>query len=100
MLDALAQMSFIDSTEKAVIPGEPHTTVHLAQSGLLSDGFDTPSDFVRAYPMSNWWLTLILSRIGAVASVYRLAASLSPGIEGPCSQVEFHRRECHSVPLS
>ena len=55
-------------------------------------GFDTPSDFVRAYPASREWLTLLIRRMDAVASVYRLAASLSPGIDGLRSRVEFHRR--------
>ena len=55
-------------------------------------GFDTPSDFVRAYPMSREWLTLLIRRMDAVASVYRLAASMSPGIDGLRSRVEFHRR--------
>ena len=55
-------------------------------------GFDTPTDFVRAYPMSREWLTLLIRRMDAVASVYRLAASLSPGIDGLRSRVEFHRR--------
>ena len=55
-------------------------------------GFDTPSDFVRAYPMSREWLTLLIRRMDAVASIYRLAASLSPGIDGLRSHVEFHRR--------
>ena len=55
-------------------------------------GFDTPSDFVRAYPMSKEWLTLLIRRMDAVASVYRLAASMSPGIDGLRSRVEFHRR--------
>ena len=55
-------------------------------------GFATPSDFVRAYPASREWLTLFLRRMDAVASVYRLAASLSPGIDGLRSRVEFHRR--------
>ena len=54
--------------------------------------FDTPSDFVRAYPMSREWLTLLIRRMDAVATIYRLAASLSPGIDGLRSQVEFHRR--------
>ena len=54
--------------------------------------FDTPSDFVRAYPMSREWLTLLIRRMDAVASVYRLAASMSPGIDGLRSRVEFHRR--------
>ena len=55
-------------------------------------GFGTPSDFVRAYPMSREWLTLLIRRMDAVASVYRLAASMSPGIDGLRSRVEFHRR--------
>ena len=55
-------------------------------------GFDTPSDFVRAYPMSREWLTLLIRRMDAVASIYRLAASMSPGIDGLRSHVEFHRR--------
>ena len=81
-----------------------HGTAHLASrqryhltangirevAGFL--GFETPSDFVRAYPMSREWLTLLIRRMDAVASVYRLAASLSPGIDGLRSHVEFHRR--------
>ena len=55
-------------------------------------GFDTPSDFVRAYPMSREWLTLLIGRMDAVPAVYRLAASLPPGIDGLRSHVEFHRR--------
>ena len=81
-----------------------HGTTHLPSSqryyltangiretaGLL--GFATPSDFVRAYPVSREWLTLLIRRMDAVAAVYRLAASLSPGIGSRRSQVEFHRR--------
>ena len=55
-------------------------------------GFGTPSDFVRAYPMSREWLTLLIRRMDAVAAVYRLAASMSPGIDGLRTHVEFHRR--------
>ena len=55
-------------------------------------GFATPSDFVRAYPVSREWLTLLIRRMDAVAAVYRLAASLSPGTDGLRSHVEFHRR--------
>ena len=81
-----------------------HGTAHLPSSrryhltakgigeaaGVL--GFDTPSDFVRAYPVSREWLALIIRRMDAVAAVYRLAASMSPGIEALRSRVEFHRR--------
>ncbi len=55
-------------------------------------GFDTPSDFVRAYPVSREWLTLLIRRMEPVAAVYRLAASMSPGIDGLRSHVEFHRK--------
>ena len=48
-------------------------------AGVL--GFDTASDYVRAYPVSPEWLALLIRRMDAVASVYRLAASLSPGSE-------------------
>ena len=59
-------------------------------AGVL--GFETPSDFVRAYPVSREWLALLILRMDAVAAVYRLASSLSPGIGGLRSHVEFHRR--------
>ena len=69
---------------------------HLTANGIGETaralGFDTPSDFVRAYPMSKEWLTLLIRRMDAVAAVYRLAASMSPGIDGLRSRVEFHRR--------
>ena len=48
----------------------------------------TPSDFGRAYPSSREWLSLLIRRMDAVASVYRLASSLSPGIDGLRSHVE------------
>ena len=69
---------------------------HLTANGIREAtgvlGFESPSDFVRAYPMSREWLTLLIRRMDAVASVYRLAASLSPGIDGLRTRVEFHRR--------
>ena len=69
---------------------------HLTAQGIGETawvlGFDTPSDFVRAYPMSREWLTLLIRRMDAVASIYRLAASLSPGTDALRSRVEFHRR--------
>ena len=81
-----------------------HGTAHLPSSqryhltaqgiGEATDvlGSETPSDFVRAYPASREWLTLLIRRMDAVAAIYRLAASLSPGIDGLRSHVEFHRR--------
>ena len=47
---------------------------------------------MRAYPLSREWLTLLIRRMDAVASIYRLASALSPGIDGLRSHVEFHRR--------
>ena len=82
-----------------------HGTAHLPPSHryfLTAQGirdaaevldYDTPSDFVRAYPMSREWLTLLIRRMDAVASVYRLAASMSPGIDGLRSRVEFHHTD-------
>ncbi len=55
-------------------------------------GFDMPSDFVRAYPASREWLTLLIRRMDAGASVYRLSTTMSPGIDGLRSHMEFHRR--------
>ena len=125
MLDALSRMPFVESTELALILGEPHATVHRRLSELLADGivgrvshgtvhlpssgrycltargigeavgilgFATPSDFVRAYPMSREWLTLLLRRMDAIAAIYRLASSLSPGSDGLRTHVELHRR--------
>ena len=59
-------------------------------AGILR--FATPSDFVRAYPVSREWLTLLIRRMDAVATVYRLASSLPPGVDGLRSHVDFHRR--------
>ena len=125
LLDALSRTPFVDSTELALMLGEPHTTVHRTLTDLLAVGivgrvshgtvhlpssqryyltvngirhaagflgFATPSDFVRAYPVSREWLTLLIRRMDAVASIYRLAATMSPGIDGLRSRVEFHRR--------
>ena len=55
-------------------------------------GFDTSSAYVRAYPMSREWLTLLMRRMDTVVAVYRMAAALSPGVDGLRSRVEFHRR--------
>ncbi|MDE2780749.1 MAG: replication-relaxation family protein [Chloroflexota bacterium] len=59
-------------------------------AGVL--GYDAPWEFVRPYPVSKQWLALLLRRMDAVASVYRLAATLSPGVDGLETRVEFQRR--------
>jgi len=69
---------------------------HLTSKGIATAadalGYDTPSEFVRSYPVSRQWLTLLLRRMDAVASVYRLAATLSSGADGLETEVEFQRR--------
>ena len=89
---------------KGIVGRVNHGTSHLPPSrrhyltrkgiGKAADilGFDTTSDYVRAYPVSREWLTLLIRRMDAVASVYRLSASLSPGRDGQCTRVDFHRR--------
>ena len=46
---------------------------HLTTKGIGETawvlGFDTPSDFVRAYPASREWLTLLIRRMDAVGHV-------------------------------
>ena len=70
-----------------------HGTAHLPSSqryyltangirqaaGIL--GFATPSDFVRAYPVSREWLTLLIRRMDAVA----IASTVSPPSCPPAS---------------
>ena len=69
---------------------------HLTANGISEAaqllGFATASDFVRAYPASREWLTLLIRRMDAGASVYRLSTTMSPGIDGLRSHMEFHRR--------
>ena len=40
-------------------------------AGVL--GFDAASEYLRVHPVSGEWLTLLIRRMDAVASVYRLA---------------------------
>ena len=101
---ATVHRTLADLMADGIVGRVSHGTAHLPSSqryhltargireaaGVLS--FETPSDFVRAYPVSREWLTLLIRRMDAVAAVYRLAASLSPGIDGLRSRVEFHRR--------
>ena len=133
LLDALSRTPLVDSTELALILGEPHATVHRTLSNLLAEGIvgrvshstahlpssqryhltaqgvseaarvlglETPSEFVRAYPMSREWLTLLIRRMDAVASAYRLAAWMSPGVDGLPSRVEFHRKGCFDATIT
>ena len=69
-----------------------YVTANGIRQAAESLGFGTASDFVRAYPVSREWLTLLIRRIDAVAAVYRLAASMSPGTGSLRSHVEFHCR--------
>ena len=101
---ATVHRALADLLAPGIVGRVSHGTAHLTSSqryhltasgigqaaGVL--GFATPSDFVRAYPVSREWLTLLIRRMDAVAAVYRIAASMSPGIDGLRSHVEFHRR--------
>ena len=101
-----------DLLADGIVGRASHGTVHLPSSRRYyltasgvreaadSLGFDTPSDFVRAYPMSLEWLTLLIRRLDAVAIVYRLAATMSPGTGGLRSRVEFHRRGRFDATIS
>ena len=101
---ATVHRTLADLLADGIVARVSHGTAHLPSSqryyltaqGIREAaellGFDTPSDFVRAYPVSREWLTLLIRRMDAVATVYRLASSLSPGIDGLRSHVEFHRR--------
>ena len=101
---ATVHRTLTDLLAEGIVGRVSHGTAHLPSSqryyltgsGIRGAaqvlGFATPSDFVRAYPMSREWLTLLIRRMDAVASIYRLASSLSPGIDGLRSHVEFHRR--------
>ena len=101
---ATVHRALADLLADGIVGKVSHGTAHLPSSqryyltangigeaaGVL--GFGTPSDFVRAYPVSREWLTLLIRRMDAVAAVYRLAATMSPGNDGLRSRVEFHRR--------
>ena len=109
---ATVHRSLADLLADGIVGRVSHGTAHLPSSqryhltakGIREAakvlGFDTPSDFVRAYPMSREWLTLLIRRMDAVASVYRLASSMSPGIDGLRSRVEFHRRGRFDATIS
>ena len=80
-----------------------HGTAHLPSSGrwvLTAEGigeaasalgFATPTEVVRAYPVSRQWLMLLLRRMDAVAGVYRLDWRSRRGITRAGPWVEFHR---------
>ena len=89
-----------DGLAGRVSHGTPHLSYshryYLTRKGIsaAADALDyyAASDFVRAYPVSRQWLALLIRRMDAVASIYRLAATLSPGVDGLETRVEFQRR--------
>ena len=101
---ATIHRALADLLADAIVGRVSHGTAHLPSSqryyltakGIGEAarvlGFETSSDFVRAYHVSREWLALLIRRMDVVAAVYRLAASLSPGVDGLRSHVEFHRR--------
>ncbi len=101
---ATVHRSLASLLSNGVVARVSHATAHLPSSRryfLTAKGireaskllnYDTASDFVRAYPMSREWLSLLIRRMDSVASIYRLTAALAPGKEGLRTQVEFFRR--------
>ena len=127
LLHSLSRIPFIDSAELAGILGEPHATVHcgladgivgcvthgtahlpssqryhLTAKGVGETarvlGFETPSDFVRAYPMSREWLTLLLRRMDAVAAVCGTRTTTPLALNAPSTSNRARTQE-HPVPL-
>ncbi len=101
---AAVHHALTDLLAEGIVGRVSHGTAHLPSSHryyLTREGiadvtdaleFATPSALVRFYPMSQEWLRLLIGRMDAVASVYRLAASLSPGTGGLKTEVDFLRR--------
>ncbi len=101
---ATVHRALADMLADGIVGRVSHGTAHLLSSqryyltanGIRQAaellGFATPSDFVRAYPVSREWLALLIRRMDAAATIYRLAASMSPGTGSLRSHVEFHRR--------
>ena len=101
---ATVHRALADMLADGIVGRVSHDTAHLPSSqryyltanGIRQAaellGFATPSDFVRAYPVSREWLALLIRRMDAAAAIYRLAASMSPGTGSLRSHVEFHRR--------
>ncbi len=101
---ATVHRALTDLLAEGIVGRVSHGTAHLPSSHryyLTREGiadatdaleFATPSALVRHYPMSLEWLRLLIGRMDAVASVCRLAASLSPGTDGLRTEVDFLRR--------
>ena len=87
LLDALARMPFIESTELALILGEPHATVHRRLSGLLSDGITGSVNHGTAHLPSS-------GRYCLTAKGIREAARLL-GFDTPSDFVEHELRARH-----
>ena len=62
ILHSLSRMPFIDSTELALILGEPHTTVHRALTRLMTHGIAGRISHGTAYLPSSqrYYLTPLL----------------------------------------
>ena len=91
-----------DLLAQGIVNRVSHGTVHLPSSrryylthhGVSEAarllGFKTVSGFLRTFPMSRERLTWLIRRLDAVASVYRLAATMSGVTQGKGAHVEFH----------
>ncbi len=109
---AAAHRALTDLLKDGTAGRVSHGTAHLASSQRycltgrgIAEAADAlnyyaPSEFVRAYPVSRQWLALLIRRMDAVAPVYRLAATLSPGVDGLETRVDFHRRGRFDVVIT
>ena len=80
---ATVHRTLADLLAEGIVGRVSHGTAHLPSSQryhLTANGvgeaawvlgYDTPSDFVRAYPMSREWLTLLIRRMDAVGRNWR-----------------------------
>ena len=70
-------------------------------TGAAADAlnYEAPSDFVRAYPVSRQWLTLLLRRMDAAASVYRVTATLSLNTSARLRSTRPQRLTLSVIPI-
>lgn len=99
---ATVQRILTDLLAEDIAARVSHGTTHLPSSRrhyLTARGIrevaqvldiNTPSDFVRAYPMSREWLTLLIRRMEQVVTRY----GLGEGHASPNSQAGRRRRGC------
>ena len=109
LLHPLGRMTCVHTAVLALVLGAPSATVHRSLTGLLPNGivgcvmhssqryyptangigeaagvigFETPSNFVRAYPVSREWLALLIRRMDVESTIRELEAQNEGGDDG------------------